>query len=296
MRLKDKLRNRLTPVLIRLISRLPFRVAQTVGIFIGWLNWVTGSRSARVTQTNLRLCLGIDDHKTLQLLTRDSLIETGKTLMEIPSVWLGDLQKNRSRIKAVHQENLLTDALSAGQGVIIILPHLGNWEMFNPYYNLQTTLTGLYNPPDNEYLANLLDQVRNSMGNRVVPTTKAGLTVLYRALGKGEAVIILPDQVPASGEFAPFFGVPAFTDTLIPRLVRKTGARVICAFVKRCQGSQGFEVEFRPAVEAISSADLHESVAALNQSIENCVREIPEQYQWEYKRFRVRPPGEAKLY
>jgi KDO2-lipid IV(A) lauroyltransferase len=168
--------------------------------------------------------------------------------------------------------------------------------MFNPYYNHDTPMTGLYNPPDNEYLAKLLDQVRNRLGNRLVPTTKAGLAVLYRALAKGEVVTILPDQVPASGEFVPFFGVPAFTDLLIPRLVRKTGARVVCAFVKRCQGKGGFEVEFRPAVAAIASNDLSESAHALNQSIENCVREIPEQYQWEYKRFRVRPEGERKLY
>jgi KDO2-lipid IV(A) lauroyltransferase len=294
--LKNKLRNWLTTMVIRVVSLLPLPVAQTIGTLIGWLNWATGSRSAKVTETNLRLCLQIDNSKTLQLLTKRSLIETGKTLMEIPRVWLGDITKSRALIKAVHQENLLTEAISAGKGVIIILPHLGNWEMFNPYYNQSTPMIGLYSPPDNEYLAKLLDRVRNRMGNKVVPTTKAGLTLLYKALGRGEIVTILPDQVPAAGEFAPFFSVPAFTDLLIPRLIRKTGARVVCAFVKRNKDKTGFEVVFRPASAAIASDDLHESVEALNQSIENCVREIPEQYQWEYKRFRVRPEGLSKIY
>ncbi len=34
----------------------------------------------------------------------------------------------------------------------------------------------------------------------------------------------------------------------------------------------------------------------MNQAIEQCVREIPEQYQWEYKRMRHRPPGEINPY
>ncbi len=39
-----------------------------------------------------------------------------------------------------------------------------------------------------------------------------------------------------------------------------------------------------------------QAAAALNQGVELCVRRCPEQYQWSYKRFKTRPPGQPKLY
>jgi KDO2-lipid IV(A) lauroyltransferase len=115
-------------------------------------------------------------------------------------------------------------------------------------------------------------------------------------LKKGQVVTILPDQVPANGVFAPFFGQSAYTDILIPRLVRKSGARVICAYVKRLGTSGNFEVIFKPADDSVYNAELGIAAAAVNRSIENCVNELPEQYQWEYKRFRVRPEGNERVY
>jgi KDO2-lipid IV(A) lauroyltransferase len=289
-------RNRLIVLTIRIVAALPFRLAQALGCLIGWLNWKMHTKSARITLTNLRLCYPALDENAISKLAKTSLIETGQLLMETPSIWLGSIDRSRSRIIAVHRENLLDEAINAGKGVIIILPHLGNWELFNLYYNREPQLTALYNPPDNQYLADLLDAVRNRTNNLVVPTTTKGLKALYSALAKGEVVVILPDQVPASGEFAPFFGLPAYTDSLIPRLIRKSGATAICAYVKRNNRKNGFEVEFQSADPGLDSADLQVSTTALNKSIENCIREIPEQYQWEYKRFRTRPPGTEKLY
>jgi len=281
---------------IKIAAMLPFRLAQGVGRVIGWFNWKMHTKSARITLTNLRLCYPALNEIAIALLAKNSLIETGQLLMETPSVWLGNIDRNRSRIIAVQRENLLDDAINAGRGVIIILPHLGNWEMFNLYYDRSTQMTALYNPPDNQYLAEMLDAVRNRTNNIVVPTTNKGLKALYSALGRGEVVVILPDQVPANGEFAPFFDLPAYTDPLIPRLILKTGATAVCAYVKRNNVKNGFEVEFQSAEPDLGSTDLQASTEALNKSIENCVRDIPEQYQWEYKRFKARPPGAEKLY
>ncbi len=106
---------------------------------------------------------------------------------------------------------------------------------------------------------------------------------------------VLPDQVPAGGAYAPFFGVDALTDVLISRLVQRVNPEVLCVFMKRLGGA-GFCITFRPAQHDISSKDLLTSLTALNKSIQNCVEEIREQYQWEYKRFKERPAGSAKLY
>jgi len=281
---------------LKLAALLPFRVAQWIGVVIGWYNWLFLTRAARVTKVNLEVCLPELDDEVRKRLAKISLMQTGQTMMETASIWMGNIEKNLSRIKTVTGEHILAEALEQDQGVILILPHLGNWELFNLFYGAHSTMTALYQPPKGEALHTLIRKVRDRGGNLVVPTTHRGLSQLYRTLKKGGVVTILPDQVPANGVYAPFFGVEALTDLLIPRLVKRTGARVVCVYVKRLDRGNGFEVVYRPVHKGIDSPDLNNSVLAVNMSIEECVREIPEQYQWEYKRFRDRPKGELKLY
>lgn len=281
---------------LKSVALVPFSMAQRLGGMIGYCNWLLNTRAARVTQVNLATCLPELDEQARKQLCKSSLMETGKTMMETASIWMGSIEKNLSRIRKVTGEEILAEALSQKRGVILILPHLGNWELFNLFYGARATMTALYQPPREEALHRLIRKVRNRGGNCIVPTTRKGLAQLYRTLGQGGVVTILPDQVPANGIYAEFFGVKAFTDLLIPRLVRRTAARVLCVYVKRLSGSDGFEVVFRPSHANIDSANMKVAVAAVNASIEACVREIPAQYQWEYKRFRERPRGELKLY
>jgi KDO2-lipid IV(A) lauroyltransferase len=44
-------------------------------------------------------------------------------------------------------------------------------------------------------------------------------------------------------------------------------------------------------VKVFFSDDIFESVQAINAAVEDCIREAPEQYQWEYKRFKKQPDG-----
>jgi KDO2-lipid IV(A) lauroyltransferase len=300
MRVKDKPKEFLKSVFgiffLKTVSLLPFRVSQQLGRLIGWCAWQLNTRSASVTRVNLAMCyeeMNVDDRRRLG---KASLLHTGQTLAETANLWLRNPERNRLRIDAVRGENILEAAIGYGKGVIIVLPHLGNWEMFNIYYSHQVPMTALYSPPESVTLERFLHRVRNRFRNNVVPTTRKGLAQLYRVLKKGQVVTILPDQVPASGEFAPFFGHPAFTDVLIPRLVMKSGARVICAYVKRLSTPGRFEVVYTEAEEGVNSPDLAVALVALNRSIEKCVNELPEQYQWEYKRFRVRPKGCSRVY
>jgi KDO2-lipid IV(A) lauroyltransferase len=108
---------------------------------------------------------------------------------------------------------------------------------------------------------------------------------------------ILPDQQPkqGDGEFAPFFGVPALTMTLLGRLAHRTGAAVVFAYCERIDsgrdGAPGFALRIEAAPEAVADADPVVAVAALNQALERIARRDPSQYQWTYKRYTLRPSG-----
>ena len=119
---------------------------------------------------------------------------------------------------------------------------------------------------------------------------------MFRSVGAGGVAVILPDQVPAHGDYVPFFGHDCLTDRLIPRLVRKTGARVVCSVVERLPHARGFRLRFSKPHPDIYSENFATSMAGLNKSVEQCVEQARAQYQWEYKRFKERPAGNLRIY
>ena len=124
-----------------------------------------------------------------------------------------------------------------------------------------------------------------------------GVRQLFKILKDGGVVGILPDQQPkqGDGEFAPFFGVPALTMTLLGRLAHRTGATVVFAWCERIDngrdGRPAFALHIEAAPEAVSDADPAVAVTALNAGVERIARRDPSQYQWTYKRFTLRPSG-----
>ena len=276
-------------LLLKGLSLLPRRFLQATGSLIGSLNYVLNTRAAKVTAVNLELC-GQDPG-----LRHESLRETGKTMMETPAVWLAPSARIDEWIANVKGGDYLRAAIEAGDGVLILLPHIGNWELFNVFYRRFGEMTALYQPPRNASLESLMKEVRGRHGNEMVSTDRRGLTRLYRALGEGRTVVVLPDQVPATGKYVPFFGVEALTDELSPRLLRKSGARaLLLSIIRRADGR--FKIQIEPADDVIYQTDVKLAARGVNALVERSVGLAPAQYQWEYKRFRERPAGEVKVY
>ena len=101
-----------------------------------------------------------------------------------------------------------------------------------------------------------------------------------------------PDE--SGGIFAPFFGIPALTMTLTHNLQQRSGAGLYLAFAKRTP--TGFDMEILEPDTAINDQNPEIAVAALNQLVERSVLIAPEQYQWEYKRFKSSPEGRTRRY
>ncbi len=283
---------------LRALARLPLPLAHALGALLGWLVAYLPSRHRAITRRNLALCFPALGERERRVLARRSLVETGKTVLEMPRVWLTPGETALGLIREVSGEELVREAVAGGRGAIAVSPHLGNWELCGLYLSARYGITSLYRPPRASRWAAMVRAARERMGARLVPTDAKGIKTLYQALGRNEMIGILPDQDPrqGAGAFAPFFGVAANTMTLLPRLVGKSGAPVIFCFAERLPRGQGFHLHFLPAPEGIGDSDPQVAAAALNRGVEACVRLRPEQYQWSYKRFRTRPEGEPPLY
>ncbi len=279
----------------RLLSLLPLRGSRLLGRLLGRLMCVFPNRNHRVAKVNIALCFPeMSDEQRLTLL-RQRFQALGSTVMDIPHVWSG---KNAlSLVTEVHGRDLVDAAVAAGKGTIILAPHLGNWEVVGLYLTeCCDTVKSMYSPPRSDTMNQFILNARQRTGAKLVPADRSGVIQLLKTLRAGQMVGILPDQVPAdeSGVFAPFFGIPAFSMTLMSNLAKKTGARIVNAYA--LPNDKGFTLMFTEPDPAIYSEDLETSVAGMNKTIEAAAKLHRPHYQWEYKRFKQQPEGRASFY
>lgn len=289
-------REQLLPALLRTVARLPFWLLRGIGAAVGWGLWIGRGRERRVSEINLAHCRPEMSEPERQRLARASLIDFGQTAAEIVKVWFGHPERVMRSIQRIRGEHLLKEALAGDRGVVLLAPHHGNWELLGMYLGRRYGITSMYLPGKNPTVDRLVHQVRSRDGATLVPADGSGVRALLRALKQGRLVGVLPDQEPkqAGAEFAPFFGVPALTMTLVSNLVQRTGSRAVMAYALRV--GSGFELVFSEPDGALYAGELADSLAALNRSVEQCAADRPEQYQWEYKRFKRRPAGFPELY
>ncbi len=284
--------------LLRLCSLLPLWLCHILGAAIGLLASVLPTEIRRVTRLNIDRCLPELSRADRNRLSRSSLIKMGSTIAETGPVWFWTGSRLQELVRKVSGEQYLAEGMARGTGVILAAPHLGCWEMIGVYCSMRYPMTTLYRPPRLQQLDSAMKKARNRFGGRLAPTDSRGVRQLYQALRRGEMVGILPDQEPAGGQglFAPFFGVEANTMVLLSRLARQSGAMVLFTYAERLPRGNGYHIHFVPAPAGVDDADLQTAVAHINRGVEQCIRNLPEQYQWSYKRFRSRPPGEAPVY
>lgn len=301
--LKQTLQILIAQSFIRVLALLPLKACHNVGFAIGWLFYHIPNASRRITEINIQLCFPELNRTDQNKLVQQALIETGKTLAEASPMWKWEKDKLFHFIKKVHGEELIQKALNNKTGIILVFPHLGNWELFSLYCSSRYPMTTLYRKPRMEHIDSLVKQGRQRFGAKLVPADNLGVRAMYKALQKNEFIGILPDQEPGkekgNGVFAPFFGIQTLSMTLVSRLAKKTSATVLLGYCKRLKKGQGYEIIFTAEpdlTDKMNSATVEESVAYLNANVESCIRQVPEQYQWGYKRFRTRPDNEKNFY
>jgi len=279
---------RLAILFLRAWSLVPLSWARGFGHVVGAVAYRIPARPRRITERNVTSCLADQSSAERTRVIRRSLVETAKTYAEFGAMWEWSPDKLQRLEREVENGDLLRDALAEGKGVILLVPHIGNWEFLLHYLMRCHGITALYRPPRIAELDEHLRHRRQRGGATLVPPTGTGLRRVLATLSEGRLVGILPDQEPLkdNGVFAPFFGYPALTMTLVGSLVRRFGSRVVFGYAGRCPG--GFRIRFRAAPEGLGDPDEGVAATRLNEGVEACVRECPEQYLWSYKRFRTK--------
>ena len=256
--------------------------------------WVRmDAREVRVARRNLELIAPDWPPARRQALLREVMRSTARQLLETLRLWTRPQASNLALIRRAHGVDAFDAAIAAGKGVIVAAPHHGNWELLNQWLAAHTRLAILYRPPESAVGEAFLRIVRAHSDRVVQVRAEArGVRELFRILKAGGVVGILPDQQPRArggdGVLAPFFGQPAFTMTLLGRLAERSGAAVLFAWCERIDDALGFELHIEPAPPGVDSPDPVVAAGAVNAAVEAIARRDLAQYQWTYKRFRLK--------
>lgn len=270
-------------LLSKLISCLSLPAIHKIGFGLGWLIHYCTPVAARIQRENLMQSGLCSNTKKLNASIKTNIAETGKAILETLAIWQWPQHKALQLVHQCSNWHLVEEALKNGKGLIFLTPHLGCFEITSVYYASQHPITVLFRPPKKSWLSPMVDAGRMKGQVKLAPANTQGVRMLMQALKKGEAIGILPDQIPAAGEgeWADFFGKPAYTMTLAGKLAEKTGATVIMAFGERLKNGQGYNIHLTK-VESIANPTL------LNQAIEQQIRQQPAQYLWRYNRYKMR--------
>jgi KDO2-lipid IV(A) lauroyltransferase len=183
-----------------------------------------------------------------------------------------------------------------GKGVLFATAHLGNWEISAYAHALLTEpMNVVVRPLDNPLIDDIVERRRGLSGN-ILLSKRDFARSIFHALKENQPVGILVDQNSAedNGAFVPFFGSLACANLTFAKFAARSGAGVIPGFAVWSAEERRYILRFYPEVEI--TGDGVEDTRRIQQSIEQAIREAPDQWLWIHRRWKTRPKGEPDFY
>ena len=282
------MRKLLFKLCLNTIAILPLAVVQAIGAFLGVLAYVGSKRYRSLFRPQYETVVNA---RGLPFKLWAAVRASGMLFSD--SLWIWRNPKKALTLVEVQNWDLVEAAISEGHGLVMLTPHLGGFEIIPRVLAQHFPATILYRPSRQAWLNEVVEEGRAYPNMHFVPTNLNGVRQMTRALTRGEAIGILPDQVPSGGEgvWVPFFGRPAYTTPLPARLANRNNTPVVMFTAKRKELGQGWLMQ-ATRLEPLSE-DATTSAAELNVAIENAVLVAPEQFIWSYNRYKH--PAGAEL-
>ena len=270
--------------LMRLAARAPLAVLHAIGVALGWIAYCSPAY-----RRDLRRNLALAGYEGDSRLRRAAIGEAGKMVAEAPKILLAPRAEMLALVREFHGREHIDQARAAGKGIVYLTPHLGCFEIAGQALHELGPLSALFRPHKIAWVSTLLEQRRHRPDGHLAPADLRGVRILIGALKRGEAIIMLPDQVPGRGEgvWAEFFGKPAYTMTLAARLAERRDSVCLIVTGERLPRAAGFVVRVRPLPAALAGESTERRI---NRALEEAIRTRPEQYLWGYNRYK-RPRG-----
>jgi KDO2-lipid IV(A) lauroyltransferase len=281
--------------IVWLLIQLPYSIQLKIGKYIGLLALRFARRERKITEINLSRCFPEMSDSDRKKLLRESFIAMGIGSLETAFGWWGSEKRLKKLLSIEGMENL-KDALEYKKGVLIFTPHFSTLHIGGRLLTFFHDFAVMFFPPKHPVFREISRRSMYKFYQAAIPRDDA--RSLIKSLKKNMAVLYTPDTDagPKNSIFVPFFNIMTATVTATARFSQISHCAVMPATYYRRKDGKGYVVKFYPRLDNYPTDNPYEDAVRVNQYIEKFVRENPEEYLWQYKRFKTRPPGEEKFY
>lgn len=278
-----------------LVYLLSYKTLMKMGVVIGKLAYVFSRKQRKIARTNIRACFPEDSTEKQERLVRESFDNMGRGLLESALAWWAS-DHQLKKLLTVRGLEYVNTALTQQKGLFIFVPHFYSLYLCGRLANFIAPFGVMFLPPKNPVFRKITQQyIRKAYAFGVKRNDVRGLV---KALKNNQALFYTPDTDPGkkTGEFIPFFNIPAKTLTATSRIAKMTGCAVMPLDYCRKEDGSGYVLNFQPALTPYPTGDVFQDSLIINQIVEKIILSHVAQYLWQYKRFKTRPVGEKSFY
>lgn len=268
---------------------------QKIGAFIGSISRIL--MRSRYVLTVENICQAFPDktREWAEQTAKKSFRNIGITFFETLTIDSYNEENIHSFFK-FHNIELYHSILSRGQGALLMSAHLSNWEILAYSAKLIAKHSLLIVVKQQKYGDELINGIRTSCGNEIVEMGAAARK-MFQWVRAGKPVALLVDQSATANKdiFVDFFGKPAATYKAPAELALKLNLPVIVSFaVRETDGTYSAHIKELEIGDLEANLDgAKELMRRYNAELEVAIRNNPEQWAWQHKRWKHEPPAET---
>jgi len=281
--------------LLWLISRLPFSLQFKMGAGIGYLLYLIPSQFKSITAINIQLCFPELSRDEQSKLVKKNFRSLGLGLIEAGIAWWA-ASNTLDNLYQLHGIEHVEAAFKKGKGIILLAPHSTCIEIVGRLIAKHYTFGVMFYPHKKPFIAFIHDRFRKQHYGTYIP--RQNMRQLLRSLNNNMAIWYAYDIDGGRKRslFAPFFKIQTASLTAIRRIVELTEATVLPISYYRQDDRFFYDVHIGEPLTHFPTGDPLADLTRLNALLETAIRIKPDQYVWQYKRFKTRPRGEKRFY
>jgi lipopolysaccharide heptosyltransferase II len=273
-------------------SALPLGFLFVFGEFLGFCAWLILGKYRRLARRNISIAFGSEKSpRQLRRLVRRHFQRLGANLLCSVKLGVMPLEKMATRIETENFD-VVHRFLRAGRPVVLVLSHLGNWELsahILPKFISYVRNSTIYQKLGNRFIDAHVRRVRGRAGVEMFDR-KEGFEEAIKLLRDGGAIGILSDQHAGDhGVWVPFFGRLASTSPLPALLAKRTGAALVGVAIYT-DGLARWRIVVSPALEA-NQESVESLTAKTNELIASQIQRAPEDWFWVHNRWKTPKPN-----
>ncbi|MGV3707365.1 MAG: lysophospholipid acyltransferase family protein [Gemmatimonas sp.] len=293
---------------VTLTHRIEYAATRTLAFLLGLLGWRLagriGGKLARLAYWPFGIRRGVVERQIaaafpeftperVREVARRSYDSIGRTFVEAALLPILSRETLLGMFESVEGWDLLQAARAKEQGVIVVTGHIGNWEIAGSYTAVQMPFSAVARRMANPIFDAYLTETRAKGGMNMIWDGDA-VRMTPRVLRQNHVIAFLADQdgLGLASTFVPFFGRPAKTPRGPAVFALRLGTPMLFGASVR-QPSGRYKLIFE-TIEAPRTGDRETDIDALvlafTQKLEGMIRQYPEQYFWQHRRWRRQPP------